>query len=201
MIYVVLLTLLGTGEGAGNGTASPLTHVVLETSHGEITLELDAERAPGTVASFIEYVESGFYNGTIFHRVIPGFMIQGGGFTEEMAQKPTGDPIRNEADNGLRNRRGTIAMARTGDPHSTTSQFFINHADNPSLDHTAPSGPGWGYAVFGRVVAGMEVVDEIARVATGRHGSHQNVPRQAVVLERARVAEAPAPDEGGEGES
>jgi peptidyl-prolyl cis-trans isomerase B (cyclophilin B) len=202
MIYVVLLSLLGAGEAAPANPAAASPHVVLETSHGEITLALDAERAPGTVANFLSYVESGFYDGTIFHRVIPGFMIQGGGFTEELDQKPTGDPIRNEADNGLRNRRGTIAMARTRDPHSATAQFFVNLVDNRSLDHTAPSPAGWGYTVFGSVVEGIEVVDAIAAVPTRRHGPHEALPQAPVVIRKARVVEGAAdPAEQADGDA
>ncbi|HEX6202159.1 MAG TPA: peptidylprolyl isomerase [Thermoanaerobaculia bacterium] len=168
--------------------------VQLETSHGAIVLELDSAKAPKTVENFLGYVRSGFFDGTIFHRVIPGFMIQGGGFTPDMQQKKTGAPIPNEADNGLDNRRGTIAMARTNDPHSATAQFFVNLVDNQPLDHTEKSLRGWGYAVFGEVVEGMDVVDRIARVPTGNAGQHQNVPREPVVIERATVVEAaPAP--------
>jgi peptidyl-prolyl cis-trans isomerase B (cyclophilin B) len=169
---------------------APMTdqpRVQLQTSHGTIVLALDPARAPKTVASFLGYVRDGFYDGTVFHRVIPGFMIQGGGFTSDLRQKPTGPPVENEADNGLQNRRGTIAMARTGDPHSATAQFFVNLVDNRPLDHTDKSRAGWGYTVFGEVVEGMDVVDRIAAVATGNAGGHQNVPRQAVVIERATV--------------
>ena len=166
--------------------------VQLDTSHGTIVVELDSAKAPKTVENFLGYVRSGFYDGTVFHRVIPGFMIQGGGFTAEMQQKKTGAPITNEAANGLDNRRGTIAMARTGDPHSATAQFFVNLVDNDPLDHRDKSLRGWGYAVFGEVVEGMDVVDRIAGVATGNSGGHQNVPRQPVVLERATVVEPAA---------
>ena len=163
--------------------------VLLQTSLGDITLELDAGIAPVSSDNFLAYVTSGHFDGTIFHRVIPGFMIQGGGFTEDMDQKPTGQPISNEADNGLKNDRGTIAMARTSDPNSATSQFFINLADNGFLNHTAKNAQGWGYAVFGKVAAGMEVVDAIAQVATGSHGPHSDVPRVPVVVTRASVLE------------
>ncbi|MEL5848771.1 MAG: peptidylprolyl isomerase [Candidatus Igneacidithiobacillus chanchocoensis] len=166
-----------------------MEQVVLRTNHGEIHIALDAEKAPKTVANFLQYVDEGFFDGTIFHRVIPGFMIQGGGFTEKMQQKPTGNTIKNEADNGLKNERGTLAMARTNDPHSATAQFFINLTDNDFLNFRSASGSGWGYAVFGKVTAGMDVVDAIAKVPTGNHGMHQDVPKEAVVIEKAeRVA-------------
>ncbi|WP_126444794.1 peptidylprolyl isomerase [Sulfuricystis multivorans] len=161
--------------------------IKLTTNLGTITLELDAEKAPKTVANFIDYVKAGHYDGTIFHRVIDGFMIQGGGFLPGMKQKPTNAAIENEAANGLKNQRGTIAMARTSDPHSATAQFFINVADNDFLDFRAPSGNGWGYCVFGRVVEGMDVVDAIRRVKTGNRGFHQDVPVEDVVIEKAEV--------------
>ncbi len=159
----------------------------LTTNHGAITLELNAEKAPKTVANFLAYVASGHYDGTIFHRVINGFMIQGGGMSAGMKEKDTGAPIENEAANGLKNDRGTIAMARTSDPHSATAQFFINVADNDFLNHRAPSGQGWGYCVFGRVVEGMDVVDKIKGVKTGNKGFHQDVPAEDVVIEKAEV--------------
>jgi cyclophilin family peptidyl-prolyl cis-trans isomerase len=159
----------------------------IETSKGTITLELDEEKAPATVANFAEYAKSGFYDGTIFHRVIDGFMIQGGGFTRDMNRKATRDPIMIESMNGLRNARGTIAMARTMDPNSATSQFFINLVDNGFLDFTAPTAQGYGYAVFGRVTDGLDVVDAIAKVRTGSAGPHQNVPVEAVVIRRISV--------------
>jgi peptidyl-prolyl cis-trans isomerase B (cyclophilin B) len=161
--------------------------VTLHTSMGDITLELDAEKAPKTVANFLQYARDGFYDGTIFHRVINNFMIQGGGMTADMAQKSTGAPVDNEANNGLKNKSGTIAMARTNDPHSATAQFFINVADNGFLDHTAPTAQGWGYAVFGRVTAGMDVVEKIKAVATGTKGFHQDVPKDTVTIERVTV--------------
>jgi peptidyl-prolyl cis-trans isomerase B (cyclophilin B) len=163
--------------------------VVLHTSHGDITLELDATRAPKTVANFLDYVRAGHFDNTLFHRVIDGFMIQGGGFTPEFRQKPTRSPIQNEAVNGLKNTRYSVAMARTGDPHSATAQFFINVADNDFLNHRSPDAKGWGYCVFGRVVAGTDVVDRIKGVATGDRGMHQNVPREDVLIERAEVTE------------
>ena len=146
--------------------------VTLHTSMGDISLELDAEKAPKTVANFLQYARDGFYDGTIFHRVINNFMIQGGGMTADMAQKQTRAPVDNEANNGLKNKTGTVAMARTNDPHSATAQFFINVSDNGFLDHTAPTAQGWGYAVFGRVTAGMDVVEKIKAVATGNKGFH-----------------------------
>ena len=164
-----------------------MTKVTMETSMGTISLELDEGKAPETVANFTRYVKSGHYDGTVFHRVIDGFMIQGGGFTKDMNQKPTDEPIRNEAMNGLKNLRGTIAMARTMEVDSATSQFFINLVDNDFLDFTAPTPQGFGYAVFGRVTDGMDVVDAIAKVKTGFSGPHQNVPETAVVIRRATV--------------
>jgi len=159
--------------------------VRLNTSAGEIVLELDAERAPGTVENFARYVREGFYDGTIFHRVIDGFMIQGGGFEPGMRRKKSGDSIRNEADNGLRNEEGTIAMARTPDPHSASSQFFINANDNDFLDHESKSADGWGYCVFGRVVEGMSVVHAINEVRTGSRSGHRDVPMEDVHIESA----------------
>lgn len=159
--------------------------VILSTNYGEIKIELLAEEAPITVANFLQYVDDGFFDGTIFHRVIPGFMIQGGGFDESMEQKKTRAPIKNEADNGLKNLRGTLSMARTQVVDSATSQFFINVADNDFLDHGARD---FGYAVFARVVEGMEVIDRIAKVKTGNHGYHQNVPVDAVVILNAKRA-------------
>jgi peptidyl-prolyl cis-trans isomerase B (cyclophilin B) len=161
--------------------------IKLTTNHGPITLELDAEKAPKSAANFLAYVESGHYDGTVFHRVINGFMIQGGGMSVGMKEKETRTPIENEAANGLKNDRGTIAMARTSDPHSATAQFFINVADNDFLNHKAPSGQGWGYCVFGRVVDGMDVVDKIKNVKTGNKGFHQDVPVEDVVIEKAEV--------------
>lgn len=159
----------------------------LTTSMGEITLEMYPEQAPETVKNFLGYVESGFFDGLIFHRVIKGFMIQGGGFTPDMSQKTTGDPIANEADNGLRNDVGTIAMARTGDPHSATAQFFINLENNEFLNHTGKNAQGWGYAVFGKVTGGLDVVTAIGDVETGRSGPHGDVPVAPVVIEKAEV--------------
>ncbi len=161
--------------------------IKLHTNFGVIGLELDAEKAPETVKNFISYVEAGHYDNTIFHRVINGFMIQGGGFEPGMKQKDTQAPIKNEADNGLKNDIYTIAMARTNDPHSATAQFFINVKNNDFLNHTSPSASGWGYCVFGKVVEGTEVVDQIKGVKTGRSGFHQDVPVEDVIIERAEV--------------
>ena len=159
--------------------------VKLLTNFGEITLELDASSAAITVANFLQYVDSGFYNGTIFHRVIDGFMIQGGGFNDKMQQKESLDEIKNEADNGLSNNQYTIAMARTSAPHSASNQFFINVGNNDFLNHSAPTSSGWGYCVFGKVTAGMDVVDKIKKVATTTRNGHQDVPVDNVVIESA----------------
>ncbi|SFW97942.1 peptidylprolyl isomerase [Marinospirillum alkaliphilum] len=163
--------------------------VRLTTNFGEIVLELNAEKAPKTVANFISYVESGHYDGTIFHRVINNFMIQGGGFDADFNQKPTQKPIENEADNGLKNVAGSIAMARTMDPHSASAQFFINVKDNDFLNHSGKNMQGWGYAVFGQVTEGMDVVEQIKAVATGNKMGHQDVPRENVVIEKAEVVQ------------
>lgn len=161
--------------------------VILHTNFGDIKLELDAEKAPKTVANFLSYVESGFYANTIFHRVINGFMIQGGGFQPGMQQKSTNDPIENEASNGLSNEKYTIAMARTPNPHSASSQFFINVADNHFLNYSAPTSQGWGYCVFGKVVEGNDVVDKIKGVKTGSRNGHQDVPVEDVIITSAEV--------------
>jgi peptidyl-prolyl cis-trans isomerase B (cyclophilin B) len=165
------------------------TTVKMQTSKGDITLELYEDKAPTTVENFVTYARDGFYDGTVFHRVIPGFMIQGGGFTPKMAQKDTREPIKNEADNGLENDTGTIAMARTPDPNSATAQFFINLVDNDFLNFKTKTPQGWGYAVFGKVTDGMEVVKAIAQVPTGNQGMHQNVPQEVVVIEKVSVVE------------
>ena len=157
------------------------------TNHGNIDIELDFDKAPATAANFEQYAKDGFYNGTIFHRVIPGFMIQGGGMESGVKEKDTREPIANEADNGLKNARGTIAMARTSDPHSASAQFFINLVDNHFLNHTSKTNAGWGYAVFGQVVAGMDIVDKIATVKTGRSGMHRDVPLEEVVIEKTEI--------------
>jgi len=159
--------------------------VLLTTNHGQITLELDADKAPKTVENFLSYVKSGHYDGTIFHRVIDGFMIQGGGFSPDMRQKPTEDPVENEANNGLTNDRYTIAMARTSDPHSASAQFFINVNDNDFLNY--PGSDGWGYCVFGKVTSGTEVVDKIGKVDTGRRSMFSDVPTEDVVIEKAEI--------------
>ncbi len=161
--------------------------VKLTTNHGDIVLELDAEKAPETVKNFLAYVEAGHYNNTVFHRVINGFMIQGGGFEPGMKQKPCGEPIQNEANNGLKNDVGTIAMARTNAPHSATAQFFINIADNDFLNHRSPDMQGWGYCVFGKVSAGMDVVEKIKGVKTGTSGFHQDVPKEDVIIQSAEI--------------
>ncbi|MDB5753452.1 MAG: Rotamase [Ramlibacter sp.] len=155
--------------------------------HGVVTIELDEAKAPKTVANFLNYVRKGHYDGTVFHRVIEGFMVQGGGFAPGMTQKPTDEPVENEANNGLKNDNYTVAMARTQAPHSASAQFFINVADNAFLNHTAPTASGWGYAVFGKVVEGKDVVDRIKAVRTGRKGFHDDVPNEDVVLEKAVV--------------
>ncbi len=162
--------------------------VLVSTSKGDIKIELDQARAPITVENFLKYVEEKHYDGTIFHRVIPNFMVQGGGFNKDLEQKKTGAPIKNEADNGLENKTGTIAMARTSDPHSATAQFFINVEDNGFLDHKDESVRGWGYAVFGKVIEGMDVLEKIENVKTTVRGAHQNVPVEPVVIESIRVA-------------
>ena len=161
--------------------------IKLHTNFGVIALELDAEKAPETVKNFLTYAEAGHYDNTIFHRVIDGFMIQGGGFGPGMKEKKTRSPIKNEADNGLKNERYSIAMARTSDPHSASAQFFINVADNAFLDFKMPSGNGWGYCVFGKVIEGSEVVDKIKGVKTGNAGFHQDVPKEDVIIERAEI--------------
>jgi peptidyl-prolyl cis-trans isomerase B (cyclophilin B) len=161
--------------------------IKLHTNHGDMTLELDADKAPATVENFLAYVSAGHYDNTVFHRVIDGFMIQGGGFEPGMKQKPTRSPIKNEAQNGLKNTRGTIAMARTDDPHSATAQFFINVVDNDFLDFRAPNPKTWGYCVFGHVSDGLDVVDKIRKVATGTKGLYQDVPKEDVIIERAEI--------------
>lgn len=164
--------------------------VIIRTTFGEIKLELDAEKAPKTVANFLNYAREGFYDGTIFHRVIDNFMIQGGGFDTDMQQKANGDPIENEADNGLKNDFGTIAMARTSDPHSATAQFFINVKDNDFLNFRAKNSQGWGYAVFGKVTGGTEVLDKIRGVATSSRKGHQDVPTEPVIIESVVIVES-----------
>ena len=167
----------------------PAAHVTIATTVGQITLELDADNAPKTVENFLAYASSGFYDGTIFHRVINNFMIQGGGFTTDMEQKPTQAPVDNEANNGLKNERGTIAMARTQDPHSATAQFFINVQDNDFLNHTGENMQGWGYTVFGKVTQGEAVLDKIRNVQTGSQGGHQDVPTDPIIIESISIIE------------
>ena len=161
--------------------------IIMHTTHGDITLELNTEKAPKTCENFIAYVNAGHYDGTIFHRVINNFMIQGGGFEVDMSQKPCGDAIENEADNGLVNDNGTVAMARTNDPHSATAQFFINVKDNDFLNHSGKNSQGWGYAVFAKVTQGMDVVDKIKAVSTGSTGGHQDVPSEPVIINSVEV--------------
>jgi cyclophilin family peptidyl-prolyl cis-trans isomerase len=191
---ILLVTLPGVAQDeAEPARAEPRANnptVILETNYGRIEAELFADQAPKTVANFLDYARDGHYDGTLFHRVIDNFMIQGGGFDADFRQKPTREPIDNEADNGLSNERGTLAMARSNDPHSATSQFFINVADNDFLDHRNKlSGRTWGYAVFGKVVEGMDVVEEIAGVETTARGMHRDVPVDPVVIERVEVSE------------
>ena len=185
----VLVFLAAVASGDAEEAAQSNPKVVLDTSKGKIVLELFADKAPETVKNFLAYVDANFYNSTIFHRVIPNFMIQGGGFTSEMKQKPTKDPIKNEADNRLRNQRGTIAMARTSDPHSATAQFFINTVNNDFLNHKNKTSQGWGYAAFGKVIEGMNTVDAISGVKTTKRGPHQDVPVEAVLIKSARRLE------------
>lgn len=194
-LLIALIALLPLTSLADSQDKTEQPRVAMETSLGTIVVALFPEKAPLSVANFLEYVDHGWYDNTVFHRVIPGFMIQGGGFTHEHARKETADPIRNEADNGLRNRRGTLAYARTGDPHSATSQFFINTVNNVALDHTGKNPRGWGYAVFGEVVEGMDVVDAISAVRTGGAmlggAPSSDVPRERVIIKQVRRVEAP----------
>ena len=170
-----------------NNMSDTQTKVKLTTTLGEIIIQLNTEKAPVSSANFLTYVNEGFYNGTIFHRIIPGFMAQGGGFDTSFNQKAVHAPIKNEANNGMANSRGTIAMARTNDPNSATAQFFINYKDNSFLNHTSPTASGWGYAVFGEVIEGMDVVDAMAKQPTGNRGGHQDVPKTDIVIEKAEV--------------
>ena len=191
MLFVGILSLTVTGFSATEETKpmekeknqNPI--VILKTSQGYIKLELLRDQAPETVSNFLQYVNNGFFNGTIFHRVIPGFMIQGGGFTVDFKQKPTNAPIRNEAENNLKNVAGTVAMARTADPHSATAQFFINTVDNSFLDYKSSTPQGWGYTVFGKVISGMDVVEKIQKVKTSNYGGHRDVPTDPIVIENA----------------
>ena len=180
LVVLPMLAVFADGQAAA-------PQVQLETTQGTVTLELYEDKAPQTVKNFLTYVDDGYYDGTVFHRVIKGFMVQGGGFTTDITRKPgTGDRIDNEADNGLKNLRGTVAMARTSDPHSATTQFFINHVDNAFLDHTGKNRRGWGYCVFGKVVDGMDVVDKIAETPTGVRNNMPNVPKVTVVIISAK---------------
>ncbi len=179
------IALLGAPNTWAQNPANP--KIKLETSLGTVVLELDSAKAPKSVENFVQYVKDGHYNGTVFHRVIDGFMVQGGGFTPDMQQKPTRAPIANEAANGLKNTKYTIAMARTGEPHSATAQFFINVTDNTFLNHTAPTPQGWGYAVFGKVASGTEVIDKMRSAPTGNRGMHQNVPTTPITILKATL--------------
>ena len=187
-LFIAFSPLASLAAGAPPAGDSKMI-VNMQTNHGTIVLELDAAKAPKTVENFLQYARDGFYDGTVFHRVIPGFMIQGGGFDVGMNQKPTRETVKNEADNGLKNELGTIAMARTNDPHSATAQFFINVKDNGFLNHSSPSAQGWGYCVFGRVTEGMDVVQAIEKVATGNKGSHQDVPVSDIIIEKVTVVD------------
>jgi cyclophilin family peptidyl-prolyl cis-trans isomerase len=183
-MVLIMLVVVQSAAAADQAAVNP--RVALVTSKGRIVIELFPQKAPATVKNFLAYVDAGFYDGTVFHRVIPKFMIQGGGLTAEMKKKPTEKPVSNEADNNLKNTRGSVAMARTGDPHSATSQFFINTADNDFLNYREKTPQGWGYAVFGRVTEGMTVVDAISGVKTGNSGMFRDVPVEPVVIERVQ---------------
>ncbi len=182
IVFIFLFTLTSNIQ-------AETTMVKMDTNQGTIMLELDADNAPNTVANFLTYAKEGFYDGTIFHRVISNFMIQGGGFTEDMNQKTVHDPIKNEANNGLKNDNGTIAMARTGDPHSATAQFFINVKDNDFLNFSSETPQGWGYAVFGKVTEGMDVVEKIKGMPTTTKGPYQDVPEEAIIIEKVTIVE------------
>jgi peptidyl-prolyl cis-trans isomerase B (cyclophilin B) len=184
IVLSALITLVTAGVSmAADGNPK----VEMETSKGKMVIELFPEKAPETVKNFLNYVDAKFYDGTIFHRVIPNFMIQGGGFTSDMKKKSAGTPIKNEADNGLKNERGTIAMARTGDPHSATAQFFINSVNNDSLNHKSKTQQGWGYVVFGKVIKGMEVIDAISSAKTVTRGGYRDIPAETIEIRSARV--------------
>ena len=189
LVYLMLFLFSTLSFATEKQMSDTQTKVKLTTTLGAIVIQLDNAKAPVSAANFAEYVKQGFYNGTIFHRVIPGFMAQGGGFDTSFSQKETKAPIKNEADNGLKNKRGTLAMARTNDPNSATAQFFINLKDNGFLDHTSPTPSGWGYAVFGEVIEGMDVVDAMAKQPTGNRGGHQDVPKTDIVIEKAEIVE------------
>lgn len=185
-IFLIVFILLFT---ITSNIQAETTMVKMDTNQGTIMLELDADNAPNTVANFLTYAKEGFFDGTIFHRVISNFMIQGGGFTEDMNQKTTHDPIKNEANNGLKNDNGTIAMARTGDPHSATAQFFINVKDNDFLNFSSETPQGWGYAVFGKVTEGMDIVEKIKATETTTKGPYQDVPVEAIIIEKVSIVE------------
>jgi peptidyl-prolyl cis-trans isomerase B (cyclophilin B) len=190
-IILIMMFFLTTSLSFATETKMSDTQpkVKLQTTLGVIIIQLDAEKAPLSTKNFLTYVKEGFYDGTIFHRVIPGFMAQGGGFTTDFEQKPVHDPIKNEADNGLKNTRGTLAMARTPDPDSATAQFFINYQDNTFLDYKSSTPSGWGYAVFGEVIEGMDVVDAMTKTPTGNRGGHQDVPKTDIIIEKAEIVE------------
>lgn len=189
LVFFMALAAAADSQAAGDAKTAQNPVVKLETSLGDIYVQLDARKAPMTTANFIQYVKSGHYDGVIFHRVIKDFMIQGGGMGPDMKEKRTAAPIRNEADNGLKNKKYTIAMARTSDPHSASAQFFINTKDNSFLDFKAQTPDGWGYAVFGKVIKGQDVVDSIEKVATGRKGPYDDVPVEPVVINKAVIME------------
>ena len=196
LISMFLLTNLAfandaakTTSQSSGGTMTANPKVLIETTLGNITIELDAENAPNTTANFVSYVKEGFYDATIFHRVIPGFMVQGGGFGEDMKEKKNKESIKNEANNGLKNVRGSIAMARTNDPHSATSQFFLNVKDNAFLDHKSEDAQGWGYAVFAKVIQGEDVMDKIVAVPRGNKGMHQDVPNDPILMNKVTIIE------------
>jgi peptidyl-prolyl cis-trans isomerase B (cyclophilin B) len=189
ILSLVLFFTTTTSFATENKMSDTQPKVKLQTTLGDIVIQLNTEKAPISAKNFLTYVNEGFYDGTIFPRVIPGFMAQGGGFTTDFTQKPVHDPIKNEADNGLKNTRGTLAMARTSDPDSATAQFFINYKDNSFLDHSSPTPNGWGYAVFAEVIEGMDVVDAMADAPTGNRGGHQDVPKTDIVIEKAEIIE------------
>ena len=188
VFFSLMLFLFSTLSFATeNKMSDSQTKVKLTTSMGDIVIQLNAEKAPVSAENFKTYVKEGFYEGTIFHRIIPGFMAQGGGFDTDFKQKEVHDPIKNEADNGLKNVRGTLAMARTSDPNSATAQFFINYKDNDFLNYSSPTPNGWGYAVFAEVIEGMDIVDEMAKAPTGSRGMHQDVPQTDIIIEKAEI--------------
>ncbi|MCD2453187.1 peptidyl-prolyl cis-trans isomerase [Methylicorpusculum oleiharenae] len=189
LAFALLLSITSTPFAQEKQMSQTQSKVKLTTTLGEITIQLNTEKAPVSSENFLAYVKEGFYNGTIFHRVIPSFMAQGGGFDAAFEQKTTHAPIKNEADNGLLNKKGTLAMARTSDPHSATAQFFINLKDNSFLDYSSPTQNGWGYAVFGEVIEGMDVVEAMATQPTGNKGMHQDVPKTDIVIEKAELVE------------